>query len=106
MTEDNLALKQYRDPPYSKGPLLSRGAFKSRGDELIEEFDIRGVRPGLPVRLLSGGNLQKALEKDSVKEVVARIGEFKGGSSAAAKTAVGNVLAKMDVAPLDAGMAQ
>jgi simple sugar transport system ATP-binding protein len=60
-TEDNLALKQYREPPYSKGPLLSAAAFNRRGAELIEQFDVRGVRPGLPIRLLSGGNLQKAL---------------------------------------------
>jgi len=60
-TEDNLALKQFRGPPYSHGSLLSAGAFESRGSELIEEFDIRGVQPGLPIRLLSGGNLQKAL---------------------------------------------
>ncbi|MEN8234943.1 MAG: ABC transporter ATP-binding protein [Actinomycetota bacterium] len=60
-TEDNLALKQFREPPYSSGPLLSNKTFASRGAELIDEFDIRGVRPGLPIRLLSGGNLQKAL---------------------------------------------
>ena len=60
-TDDNLALKQFREPPYSKGPMLSPAAFKAKGAELIEEFDVRGVRPGLPIRLLSGGNLQKAL---------------------------------------------
>ncbi|NIA03450.1 MAG: ATP-binding cassette domain-containing protein [Nitrospirae bacterium] len=60
-TQDNLALKEFRGPPYSKGPILSAAAFSTRGDELIERFDVRGVRPGLPIRLLSGGNLQKAL---------------------------------------------
>lgn len=60
-TEDNLALKQFREPPYSNGPLLSKKAFQSKGAELIDLFDVRGVRPGLPIRLLSGGNLQKAL---------------------------------------------
>ncbi|MGB5381910.1 MAG: ABC transporter ATP-binding protein [Acidimicrobiia bacterium] len=60
-TDDNLALKQFREPPYSNGPMLSPRAFKTKGAELIEEFDVRGVRPGLPIRLLSGGNLQKAL---------------------------------------------
>jgi simple sugar transport system ATP-binding protein len=60
-TDDNLALKQFRDSPYSNGPMLSPKAFKTKGAELIEEFDVRGVRPGLPIRLLSGGNLQKAL---------------------------------------------
>jgi simple sugar transport system ATP-binding protein len=60
-TDDNLAIKQFREPPYSNGPMLSPKAFKTRGGELIERFDVRGVRPGLPIRLLSGGNLQKAL---------------------------------------------
>ncbi len=60
-TEDNLGLKAYRNPPYSRGPWLSKSAFNQRGAALIEQYDIRGVRPGLPIRLLSGGNLQKAL---------------------------------------------
>ena len=60
-TDDNLALKQFREAPYSNGPMLSPKAFKTKGAELIKEFDVRGVRPGLPIRLLSGGNLQKAL---------------------------------------------
>ncbi len=60
-TDDNLALKAFRDPPYSRGPLLAQGAFGERASELIEQYDIRGVRTGLPIRLLSGGNLQKAL---------------------------------------------
>ena len=60
-TEENLALKAYRKPPFSSGPLLSATAFKENGSRLIKEYDIRGVRPGLPIRLLSGGNLQKAL---------------------------------------------
>ena len=59
--EENLALKGYRKPPYAKGRFLDLDAFKARGDKLIEDFDVRGVRPGLPVRLLSGGNLQKVL---------------------------------------------
>ena len=60
-TEDNLALKAYRKPPYSSGPMLSASVFRDKGAEWIERYDIRGVRPGLPIRLLSGGNLQKAL---------------------------------------------
>ncbi len=60
-TDDNLALKAFRDPPFSQGPRLVRSAFRDRGEELIAQYDIRGVRPGLPIRLLSGGNLQKAL---------------------------------------------
>jgi simple sugar transport system ATP-binding protein len=60
-TEENLGLKAFRKPPYSSGPWLRPAAFKEVGEKLIAEYDIRGVRPGLPIRLLSGGNLQKAL---------------------------------------------
>jgi simple sugar transport system ATP-binding protein len=60
-TEDNLALKAFRDPPYSQGRRLVASAFRDRGSDLIDRYDIRGVQPGLPIRLLSGGNLQKAL---------------------------------------------
>jgi simple sugar transport system ATP-binding protein len=60
-TEENLALKAYRKPPYSKGRRLIASAFRVEGDRMVAEYDIRGVRPGLPIRLLSGGNLQKAL---------------------------------------------
>ena len=60
-TEENLGLKAFRNPPFSNGPWLRQSAFNERGEKLIEQYDIRGVRPGLPIRLLSGGNLQKAL---------------------------------------------
>jgi simple sugar transport system ATP-binding protein len=60
-TEENLALKAYRRPPFSKGIRLYADAFKEHGEMLIDKYDVRGVRPGLPIRLLSGGNLQKAL---------------------------------------------
>ena len=30
-------------------------------EDLRQRFDIRGARPGLPVSLLSGGNLQRAI---------------------------------------------
>ncbi len=60
-TEENLALKAYRNPPYSKGRRLIASSFRDHGARIIDEYDIRGVRPGLPIRLLSGGNLQKAL---------------------------------------------
>ena len=60
-TEENLALKAYTKPPYSKGFRLVASAFRDIGTRQIEDYDIRGVRPGLPIRLLSGGNLQKAL---------------------------------------------
>lgn len=60
-TEENLALKAFRKSPYSTWFRLVESAFRDEGARQIDEYDIRGVRPGLPIRLLSGGNLQKAL---------------------------------------------
>jgi simple sugar transport system ATP-binding protein len=66
--EDNFALKGFRKPPYARGAFLNLSMFGQRAAELQEEFDVRGVRPGLPIRLLSGGNLQKALLAREVTE--------------------------------------
>ena len=57
----NLALKAYRQPPLSKGPLVSRRAVEERARGLEKQFDIRGVRWALPTSLLSGGNIQRAI---------------------------------------------
>jgi ABC-type uncharacterized transport system ATPase subunit len=57
----NLSLKAYRGPPLSRGPFVSNRAVNEHADNLIEQFDIRGARPSLPVSLLSGGNLQRAI---------------------------------------------
>ncbi len=57
----NLALKAYRQPPLSKGPVLSKQAMEDRARTLEKQFDIRGVRGALPTSLLSGGNIQRAI---------------------------------------------
>ncbi len=57
----NLALKSYRGPPFSSGPVVSKRAMDQQAEDLVKRFDIRGVRPALPVSLLSGGNLQRAI---------------------------------------------
>ena len=59
--EDNLVLKSYRQPPHSRGMFLSAGSIRDNARDLVKRFDIRGGRTGLPVRLLSGGNLQRAI---------------------------------------------
>jgi simple sugar transport system ATP-binding protein len=58
---ENLVLKSYTHAPFSRGPLLSTREIDGHARALTERFDIRGVRSGLPVRMLSGGNLQKVL---------------------------------------------
>ncbi|MBT8207658.1 MAG: heme ABC transporter ATP-binding protein, partial [Acidimicrobiia bacterium] len=57
----NLALKGFRAAPFTVRRRLAKRAFESESQRLVDAYDIRGVRPGLPIRMLSGGNLQKAL---------------------------------------------
>jgi simple sugar transport system ATP-binding protein len=59
--ETNLALKSYRVPPDSRGPLLRLRAIRDRAVELISRYRIAAPGPTVPARLLSGGNLQKVV---------------------------------------------
>jgi simple sugar transport system ATP-binding protein len=59
--EDNLALTAYRAAPLSSGPFVRRQRIRSRAQELMGRFDVKATGPGSPVRLLSGGNVQKVL---------------------------------------------
>jgi len=57
----NLALKSYREAPASSGPLLRLRRIRERAVELIRRYRIAAPGPLAPVRLLSGGNLQKVV---------------------------------------------
>ncbi len=57
----NLALRSYREPPASRGPLLRLRAIRERAVELIRRYAIAAPGPQAPARLLSGGNLQKVV---------------------------------------------
>jgi simple sugar transport system ATP-binding protein len=57
----NLALKAYRNPPASAGPLLRLRQIRDRALELISRYHIAAPGPASPARLLSGGNLQKVV---------------------------------------------
>jgi general nucleoside transport system ATP-binding protein len=56
---ENLALREYRQPPLSSHGFLSVGTMKSRANELLEEYDVRNRDADLPASSLSGGNQQK-----------------------------------------------
>lgn len=58
---ENLILKCYRRPPVARGPFLDRGAIASFADRLIAEYEIMTPSRKVPLRLLSGGNIQRAL---------------------------------------------
>jgi len=58
---DNLILKRYRTPPIASWILLNRREAERFAGELIEGYGIAVADPDAPVRLLSGGNLQKVI---------------------------------------------
>jgi simple sugar transport system ATP-binding protein len=57
----NLALKSYDREPHARRGVLSQSNIAATASTLVEDFDIRGNRPGMRVSLMSGGNLQKAI---------------------------------------------
>ncbi|MCX6349938.1 MAG: ABC transporter ATP-binding protein [Candidatus Aureabacteria bacterium] len=57
----NVILKNYASPAFSRGIFLDLGKARRWGEELRREYDIRIPDPSSPVRLLSGGNLQKVI---------------------------------------------
>jgi simple sugar transport system ATP-binding protein len=58
---DNVIMKNYRKPPISKGNLLDTNAAVKFAKELKEAYDIIVPTVNTPVRLLSGGNLQRVI---------------------------------------------
>lgn len=58
---ENLMLKGYRKPPLCKGIFLDLGHAREMAERLIGRYDIKSPGEGFPVRLLSGGNLQRLI---------------------------------------------
>lgn len=58
---DNVIMKNYRKPPISKGSLLDMKAATNFAKELKQAYDIIVPTVNTPVRLLSGGNLQRVI---------------------------------------------
>jgi general nucleoside transport system ATP-binding protein len=56
---ENLALREYREPPISNHGLLSLGQMNQRARTLLREYDVRGGDPNTLASALSGGNQQK-----------------------------------------------
>jgi ABC-type uncharacterized transport system ATPase subunit len=59
--EDNMALKNYRTPLLSRFGLLKRNIITSQAGDLVTKYDVKTPDTATPVRLLSGGNVQKVL---------------------------------------------
>jgi simple sugar transport system ATP-binding protein len=58
---DNLIMKSYREAPVSRGWVLNRPVIREQAETLKKEYDIAAPNIDVQVRLLSGGNLQKAI---------------------------------------------
>jgi general nucleoside transport system ATP-binding protein len=58
---DNVIMKNYNQPPIARGWMLSAVAADQYAKELKEAYDIIVPSTKTPVRLLSGGNLQRVI---------------------------------------------
>jgi ABC-type uncharacterized transport system ATPase subunit len=59
--EDNMALKNYRTSALSRFRVLRRKAIRGQAVDLVDRYDVKTPDTRTPVRLLSGGNVQKVL---------------------------------------------
>ena len=58
---ENLVLERRGEMPFSRLGLLKREAIRDAAQDAIASYDIRCPGPDAPLRLLSGGNIQKLL---------------------------------------------
>lgn len=58
---ENMALRDFDGPPCSHGGLLNFAEIRRVAMELIERFSVRPPSPELPIHMLSGGNVQRAI---------------------------------------------
>jgi simple sugar transport system ATP-binding protein len=59
--DENLILKSFHRPPIAAGWSINRDAVRENADRLVEAYDIMTPTVETPVRMLSGGNLQKVI---------------------------------------------
>jgi ABC-type uncharacterized transport system ATPase subunit len=58
---ENAVLRDYAQPPISRGPFLSRRAARAKAAAVVNRFQVRTYDLDAPVRHLSGGNQQRLL---------------------------------------------
>jgi len=78
---DNLILRAFRRPPLARGPMLDDGAAREKAEGLREAYAISAPTIDAPVRILSGGNLQRlilAREIDAAPKVLVAVQPTRG----------------------------
>ncbi|MFH8492549.1 ABC transporter ATP-binding protein [Streptomyces coeruleorubidus] len=58
---DNLVVDRHDRPPLARHGVLHPGAVRAHAEQLIDQYAIRTPDPSVPVRALSGGNMQKVI---------------------------------------------
>ncbi len=58
---ENLVIEQLNSPDFQKYGFLKRHAIQNYAEQSCKDYDVRGVEKTTPVRLLSGGNMQKLI---------------------------------------------
>jgi simple sugar transport system ATP-binding protein len=58
---ENLVIENLRDPNVQKWGFLRFGSVREQARAAIAAFDVRCPGPDAPIRLLSGGNIQKVI---------------------------------------------
>jgi len=58
---ENMALRDFDQPPLARGGVLNFAAWRSRAREWIAEYGVKTQGEGAPIRSLSGGNVQRAV---------------------------------------------
>ncbi|WP_303851244.1 ABC transporter ATP-binding protein [Seleniivibrio woodruffii] len=59
--DENLILKSYKEKPFRKFIFQNFKAIKENAEKQIADFAIKAGPKGTPIRLLSGGNIQKVI---------------------------------------------
>jgi len=58
---ENMALRDFDQPPLARGGILNFPAWRSRAREWIADYGVKTQGEGAPIRSLSGGNVQRAV---------------------------------------------
>ncbi len=58
---ENMVLNNYYQSPFANGVIMHHRIIRKRGDELVQQFDVRPPNANLHASKLSGGNKQKVI---------------------------------------------
>lgn len=58
---ENMALRYYDSAPYQRGGIVRQKKIIAKASELIVKFNVKTSSPYVPIKSLSGGNIQRAV---------------------------------------------